>query len=80
MAGYAHPESLVDTAWLAKHLNDLELGFIQGLVVGAVATCHCVVRPCTGDGIGERRVTGHIAHARVIGLYEARFQQCFGNR
>jgi len=25
MAGYAHPESLVDTAWLAKHLNDPDL-------------------------------------------------------
>ena len=25
MAGYAHPESLVDTAWLAKHLSDPDL-------------------------------------------------------
>jgi thiosulfate/3-mercaptopyruvate sulfurtransferase len=25
MAGYAHSESLVDTAWLAKHLNDPDL-------------------------------------------------------
>jgi thiosulfate/3-mercaptopyruvate sulfurtransferase len=25
MAGYAHPESLVDTAWLAKHLGDPDL-------------------------------------------------------
>jgi len=29
MAGYAHPESLVDTAWLAKHLSDPDLRLVD---------------------------------------------------
>jgi thiosulfate/3-mercaptopyruvate sulfurtransferase len=29
MSGYAHPESLVDTAWLAKHLSDPDLRLVD---------------------------------------------------
>jgi thiosulfate/3-mercaptopyruvate sulfurtransferase len=29
MAGYAHPESLVDTSWLAKHLSDPDLRVVD---------------------------------------------------
>ena len=64
MAGYAHPEHLVDTAWLAAHLDD------PGVVV-LDATTHLIPAPGAGYTVQPGRADferGHIPGAQFVDL------------
>ena len=56
MAGYAHPEALVDTAWVAAHGRDSGVRLVDGLAHGAQLVPYLMIHVYERESAGAERM------------------------